>query len=379
MDIHNMSYTSVIHYVCILAVIMSSCLTTVAWNMRSFSCATPYIQTLMQAADILLLSEHRLYTSELYMLQNINKDFDYHCSSSHDLSDQNVAVCPGHGGMALCWRKTLSHRIHPVESSSDRILIIEVSQFQDNLSLYIIGVYLPHQACQIANFDDTLALVEKYVNKFKDNGLTLIWGDTNCHFGPEGGKRCWGKTTPNANKLLHMMYRQNMLCVDTMSIASGPNYTFHVKGVGTSYIDHCIASKGCSYIVKECGVINDAIKNTSDHLPVFITLQDKDDNNMALTNPKYHIAWRKSSEDMIYNKYTVPLQDAINKAMTNMLQPDHILKNPDDIDIFLETLTSLMHRCTDNLVKAKPKKCQKRYWNQNLTHLAKKSKSLWRQ
>ncbi len=356
-----------------------SSLTAMSWNMRSFGCATPYIQTLMNVTDILMLSEHRMYANELYKLKVINKDFDYYCKSSHDLTDKDVTSRPGHGGIAMCWKKSLNHRIHPIESNSDRIIIVELSQFHKELSLFIIGVYLPHQACQISSFENHIKLLEKYVNRFQDKGLVLILGDTNCHFGPEVGERCWGTSTPNAHKLLHMMYRHNLICMDVMSIATGPTHTFHVNGVGSSYIDHCIISQDCSYLVQQCGVINDAIKNTSDHLPVYITLLDEGGNDVATTNPKYSIAWRKLKEETIYSKYTEPLQNAIQDVIPELLQTDHIIPDPTDIDKHLKTLTSLMTTTADNLTKAKNHKCQKRYWNPHLTGLAKKTKSLWKQ
>ncbi len=166
--------------------------------------------------------------------------------------------------------------------------------------------------------------------------------------------------------------------MDAMSIATGPVHTFHVNGVGSSYIDHCIVSKGCSYLIKQCGVINDTIQNTSDHLPVFITLQDDGDANI-MAKPKSTIAWRKVNGDIVHSKYTAPLCEAVNDVMPELLQFDHIIKNTSDIDGYLNTLTALMHKHAENLTKTKPRKCQKRYWNNQLTCLAKQCKTLWRQ
>ncbi len=75
------------------------------------------------------------------------------------------------------------------------------------------------------------------------NGEVIVIGDTNSHFGSEVGYRCWGQTTCNARKLLTCCNNHRLKIVGIGEKGEGPEYTFHVEGVGSSYIDHCIVSE----------------------------------------------------------------------------------------------------------------------------------------
>ena len=39
---------------------------------------------------------------------------------------------------------------------------------------------------------------------------------------------------------------------------------------GTSYIDHCIYSSNLKNMVSDCGVMEEHVLNTSDHLPIYL-------------------------------------------------------------------------------------------------------------
>ena len=162
-------------------IVIMATLTILSWNMRSFSCATPYIQDLMNTADILMLSEHRLYESEHYKIEELSKDYSFLSKSSEDLSKHQVTRVPGHCGITLCWKKTINHKIQPINVKSDRIAMIRVNNCIGNESLYVIGVYLPQQGCKIASFDEQLAILEQCIEKYKDKGYVIALRRVRCH------------------------------------------------------------------------------------------------------------------------------------------------------------------------------------------------------
>ncbi len=108
---------------------------------------------------------------------------------SKDLKDYNQNVKPGHCGVAMMWSRSLSHRVRTIECESDRICAIEVIGLCHERSVFVIGVYLPHTGCTIANFNEEVGILSDLVGKCKQEGEVIIIGDTNCNFGKQVAPR----------------------------------------------------------------------------------------------------------------------------------------------------------------------------------------------
>ncbi len=134
------------------------------------------------------------------------------------------------------------------------------------------------------------------------NGEVIVIGDTNTRFGSEVGYRGWGQTTCNARKLLTCCNNHRLKIVDIGEKGEGPEYTFHVEGVGSSYIDHCIVSERLEESITRCQVDYDSMSNTSDHLSIAIEINI--DSTRLITNqslpPPDHIACHNVSKEQIY-------------------------------------------------------------------------------
>ena len=209
-------------------------LTITAWNMRSLGCAETYIHELMTFSDILVLSEHRLYENELHRLEMLSNKFEFQSKSSKDLEAAKQTRQSGHCGISICWRAEINHKIKVIEIRSDRLCIIEIVKAIEQQSLFVIGVYLPQQGCKITSFDHHLNILSELIAACQEKGEVLIIGDTNCHFGKDIHSRFGGQSTQNAKKMMQSITSCNMQIIDGQRICSGPNYTFHVDGVGTS-------------------------------------------------------------------------------------------------------------------------------------------------
>ncbi len=97
------------------------------WNSRGFWVAKPYMLHLMQNADIVAISEHKLYPHELQHLNTLNSDYVAWGRSSADLELKNYGKVPGHCGVALLWRKSLSSCVQPLKHlGNDRICAIRI-------------------------------------------------------------------------------------------------------------------------------------------------------------------------------------------------------------------------------------------------------------
>ena len=211
----------------------------------------------MSFSDVVVVSEHRLYSNELHKLEYINDDFVVQAKASSSLRNEKQTHVIGHCGIAMFWKKSIAHKVHEIETGSDRICAVEVIGFNGVQSLFIVGVYLPQQACKITTFDHHLVCLNNVLEKTRSGGEVVVIGDFNCHFSKDYGDRFWGITTSNANKLLHSIGMFNLHIIDGTLICNGPNYTFYVDGVGKSYVDHCVISDGLIQSVVGCQVLED--------------------------------------------------------------------------------------------------------------------------
>ena len=231
------------------------------------------------------------------------------------------------------------------------------------------------------------ALVE-LISELSATGNVLLIGDTNCHFGSEHGTRGWGRTTANGRAFIDAMYKCDMIMIDMCEKTCGPTYTYSFKR-GRSYIDHCAISGGLYYVVKSCEVLDDEIRNVSDHLAITTELSLK-----CVPAPKsprvsstFKVAWHKATPEEIRDCYTAPLEAASSKLLHDYgVNPQVILKDQSDKgdtkDINVEHLVQQFIKNTltacSNLPKIQYNKSLKPYWNKQLTMLSKEQKSTWR-
>ena len=381
-------YASLLYSLLFIVVVMANQLSITAWNIRSLSCARPYINELLHNTDILVLSEHRLFSNELYKLGEINTEYDFVAKASQSLDNRENSKGGGHSGIAVFWKKYWSNRIKTIETSSDRICAIEILNGCHLQSLFVIGVYMPQQASKIAKFNEHLTILESLVIDCKSRGEIVIIGDFNCHFGTEAGNRCWGKTTPNAKALLETVNTNELYLIDCDSdFCRGPTYTFYAEGIGKSYIDHVITSSLVKALTIGCDVLQDCLCNTSDHLPLVFKMSCERSvklNNCCNENePTSKVKWHKVSDDDVATLFTGQVEDKLKACYGSIVQlsDNTEIGNKDiltkEIDCILGKISKVLLECGMNLPCAKFKKHLKPYWNTELNVLSKNEKKLW--
>ena len=154
------------------------------WNMRcNFDAAKPYMCKIMNTAHIIALSEHSLFPCEVQKITNTYPNHDFVAKSSSAIKDTEFGMRRGIGGCAILWCKSISHVIRPIpKAGTDRHCLIQV-QANDQLTIYIIAVYMPHQTCKISDFKQELIELETLIYEFGAMGEVLVIGDTNVHLG----------------------------------------------------------------------------------------------------------------------------------------------------------------------------------------------------
>lgn len=364
-------------------------LTITAYNVRSLGSGKVYINELLEQndSDVLFLSEHRLYDNELHKLNIINDKYDINAKASSDLDARNQSHKAGHCGIAMFWKKELNQIVKLVRCESDRICAIEIIGACFTKSLFVIGVYLPHQNCKITSMQKHVNILSDLISKCKCEGEVIIIGDTNCHFGDEYGDRCWGKTTANGKMLMQMITRHDMKVLDICSdYCSGPTYTFNVEGVGKSYIDHCIISSLVECNVVKCEVIDDSCNNMSDHLPIIVKINATLNQGEETTIGKAEtIAWHKVTQTEIKKMYTACVDEKLkihlNKTNDEESRIDKLESSNNAgrlIEDFVNEIVSCMIDAAKKLPSSKFKKHQKPYWNESLNIVARENKQAWR-
>ena len=254
-----------------------------------------------------------------------------------------------------------------------------------NKSLVVIGVYLPQQRCKIAKFEDHLMELERLICILKPQCEICIVGDFNCHFGNDIGSRFWGKSTPNAKKLLHVVDTNEMFIIDSEhKDCKGPDYSFYVEGVGKSYVDHCIMSSHVKASVIDCDILEDCTTNTSDHLPITVSVATSPCTPSQIDDLRQEkVVWDKLDKEVISEKYTLPLEEEMSSIYSSMKCADEDCTMNEGnaecmITMYLDRIVDTIKRITSGMPKSKFEKHLKPYWNQKLTTANKHMKSVRR-
>lgn len=287
------------------------------------------------------------------------------------------------GIVAILWKKTLNNKVRRIECESDRICVIEVTDACESGSLFVIGIYLPHQTCKITSFTQHVNILSDLIARYCTSGEVIIIGDANNHFSNEWGNRFWGKTTHTAKKLLQVIEAHKLHIIDgNDETCNGPAYTFNVKGVGCSYIDHCICTERLRSNIVSCTVLEDNPLNLSDHLPLSILLNIKNSNitKQNRISPNSLPAWHKLSKQQIKYIYS----DAMEEQAIEIKEQIMILNTLNDRELLIVQLEKVLKNIVDCIIyhgnkipKSKYRKQLKPYWNAELKHLSQQNKQAW--
>ncbi len=354
-------------------------LSIAAWNCRGVKGAKPYLESLMAKADIIALSEHKLYEPELGLLGEINTEFRAFGKSSADLTQSKYGFVPGHCGIAILWRNNLSSMIKPLpELGTDRICVVKVYVGLKRVtSLYVVAVYMPHSRCTISDYQTHLDALESVIEVCSQDGELLIIGDWNAHFGSAYGPRGWGRNSVNANKTVPVMSQRGLTILDLRENVQGPEYTFCGENGAISYIDHCIVSKSLIPKCMACKVLDNEELNTSDHLALYVEVSAKQQ-LVQKGAGRRRTVWTKVRKLGMDATYTNPLDCMLEQYKRN----DYPTPKPSawsngEIDRVFDSIVSAIQWTDGRLPGASSNAHQKPYWNSSLQELVRRKKAAW--
>ena len=260
---------------------------------------------------------------------------------------------------------------------SDGICVVQL--ITDNSSIFIVSVYLPHQTCRISDYNNELSKLQNVIDECSTtpNSSYIIIGDLNASFPRGFDIRCDGIGNMNAVKLRSFVLHNDMTVADIGALGYGPRFTFRGWNSCT-YLDHVIVSNDILAYIRWCCVLNDGLKNVSDHLALLV--------NMSVTIG-YHnrpnacatqrVAWHRMTDHDIETSYALPLDELSIDTMDmygyneESLDNGHVHPdiNPRVLDEIVDEFTNNMVTVSQRLPRAKYNKLLKPYWDRNLTEL----------
>ena len=341
------------------------------WNSRGFSAAIPHVRKLFDSNDIIGISEHWLHRNQLYKLNEISKEFTCFGRASKMASEETFGIRRGLGGVAICWRSSLSGVTPLLNVNHDRICGIRM-QTESNNILNILSVYMP-SAGSPEDLNITLDELSGIVESFEDGAINIIIGDLNGDIGHLGGPRSVRIPTRAGQSVMDFINKYELTAINLQEYSTGSVDTFKCHN-GSSTIDYVLIPSTWQNKVVTCHTEDEEVLNTSDHFSIQTTIDVGSlPSSINHSQQRKSIKWDKMSNADIYNLYEAPL--ALMLGELQDIRGDSVMQT-DAIDSLFDRVISCVHLCTNNLPKSKFARHLKPFWSDELS-AAKREKMHW--
>ena len=278
-----------------------------------------------------------------------------------------------HGGLAIMWRKNIGYamKVLKLPMQSDRIMVISVN-IPDRLPLFIINVYCPTTNATINNYNDVIDDLQVLYDTYKDEGIVILCGDLNAQLGVEAGPRGNCPQSIRGKCLVRYLDHNNVYSLVTEGTCTGPVCTYWPDDDHKSptQIDHFIINREHKDIVINCSVSDDDSANTSDHVPIHLTISTQ----LRRYNPAHRTMYN-------WSLCNVELYGQVLRSLLRDNMCEVTINDKDDIETYLarvqECITFAMTQCVP-LVKRSHYK--RPYWDNELkmAHgIQKEKRTVW--
>ena len=274
----------------------STSLSIVAWNCRGLSTGLPYLEYLADQHDILIVSEHWLWPFELHEFSTLHPDYSGFAVADNRLTPTSN-LQGGCGGIGIAWRKCFKVSL-VTGIDSDRVCAITVES--SPAPTMIIGVYLPTTDQPIEDFRHHLCVIVELANRHL-YGPVCIAGDFNAHVGRNGGPRGRGNSNPQGRLLSEFVYNNDLFFTSLGIVATGPLYTYFCETSQTT-TDYAIVDAVHAPLVSTCTTLDNHPLNSSDHLPISLTLSLPSSSN-ALPSVASRLNWKVAVNEGLIHSY----------------------------------------------------------------------------
>lgn len=335
------------------------------YNARGIMPSACYIGQLLDNhdIDILGISEHWLFPNMLCFLDSIHPNYCGFGISNATL-DPIISHHRGKGGVAFVYKKSLKPYVSAIDIENDRMCGLSL-KLVNNIVINLIMMYLPSSACPIADYSQFIEIMYDIQSKLASESSELIFlGDLNCEI---FGEKCDRQTPYRGTMMKQFMEDGNLVSVSTMGICEGPAFSFDPQDgqARTTLIDHILIDKNSVGRIEHCRIIDEE-ENSSDHLPVLLSIsQPTVCADAFITNYKV-FKWDKYSKEVIKTEYTERIKIQLKKSEVRF----EVIENVDQLQQYYEYIVAILLETSEKYIGCKSfNMTQKPYWSEALTEL----------
>ncbi len=361
----HVKHTTTVHYM------GSNTLKLTSFNCRGAMASSAYVVNLLDRTDILCLQEHHLYPDAHGFLQTLDNRYHAFVRSDPSLSlTDRRRICKG--GTAILCRKDLAYAVNFLDDmGNDRVMGISLT-LRDQLPIFVFNVYMPSASLSLDEYRSMLDILIQTHEYYSIRGIVIFCGDMNGEMGSSAGARAPAEASVRGRLLYRLLDEYNMCSTVCMEQCTGPKHTYmSYDGNYATQIDHVLLDCGHVKCVESCSVDDEHVMNSSDHLPVCVTL--------CVNIPRISLnmrrvyKWAKADT----NGYCTELSKLIQEC--ELMQRD--IQTENDIDEYTDAVIQCMIQASEHTVPmSKFSKHKKPYWDDDLTRLhniQKSKRKIW--
>ena len=224
---------------------------------------------------------------------------------------------------------------------------------------------MPSRGCE-GDIEVCLDELFGIIESREGDSFNVVCGDMNGDMGILGGPKGKKSVDPRGSAVSQFAQACDLYAANLQLDSEGPRDTFFGPH-GSSCIDYILIPKDLARIAHHCRTWEHETLNTSDHVPVSISLQiDGVDKCFTATAKTSRLKWEKLSKEELYEKYTIPVSIKL-RELEDLI--DRERPSPALIDGAFDTICNILHQAEKVIPKSRFKSNLKPFWCPRLTHL----------
>ena len=258
---------------------------------------------------------------------------------------------------AIIWDKRLTSVTPLYQIPHDRICGVRL-QCENSSVVNIFCVYMPARGCA-DDLETTLDELSAIVEGTEIGSYNILCGDFNADLGCKGGPRSTKNPEKRGGALYNFTTQYGYIPANLMIDCAGPVNT-HYGPTGESCIDYILVPDALIKNAYQCEVHDNHPLNTSDHLPVSLSLNIGAIPRCTTDGPQpTRLRWDKLSQALMLYKYQIPLSVDLEKILG-----DFSILIPDErnVDNLMDEIIKVLKVHEKVIPKARFRKNIKSYW-----------------
>lgn len=312
---------------------------------------------MMRYTKLFLIQEHWLFQCQIDMLGEIHQDLRYAAKGVDIYNELQPTKLPrGYGGVGILWHQDIDQAINIIEGGNERIQAVELLQ-DNNSPILIVSVYMPTGGGneKTLEYQDTIDMIYELIQKYQPSHYIILGGDLN-------------EDLTNNVQDKRKQYLIEFIDECNLKWTSDRKTFINVNGIDCSEIDYFLIDNRLDTTSIKW-TLNNLPSNTSDHHPIFITINGNIKTKTEVTKPVDNTMARRIRWDKIdKEEYQSKINSKITKCEINFMN---------NIEESVNTITNILEQSAAELLPYKGKRKNKpklKVWNQEIAEILTKSR-----